>query len=171
MWSTKLTVLDKPPISGSVKETWFDADGDCTWVEFEVDDERWVGVFGRGQGGVNSVCVFDSGNAAMIISGGRGYLVDVKSRLLLHKTDSSRLDGAMEVQDSSNVVASEYFDVHMYSKSGKIWSQCINENVTIVNANSRLVSGQVDDWDGKYSFDLDAKNGHFLRYTPTWSAT
>jgi hypothetical protein len=167
MCNTKVTVLDRQPISGSIKEVWFDANGECTWVEFAVDDDRWVGVFGRGQGSLTSACVFDSGNAAMVISRGQGYLVDIKSRALLHKTECKWLDSAMEVQDTSNVVACEYLDVHMYSKSGKIWSKCINENVTLISANAQLVSGEVDDWDGKYSFELDPSSGHVLRYTPT----
>jgi hypothetical protein len=44
----QLRVLDQPPVSGSIEEQQFEAYGDCTWVEFNVGDIKWAGVFGNG---------------------------------------------------------------------------------------------------------------------------
>jgi len=44
----KTLILSKPPVSGSIKEYWFDAQGDCTWIQFEREYETWAGIFGQG---------------------------------------------------------------------------------------------------------------------------
>jgi hypothetical protein len=44
----KAAVLSTPPTSGTLRERWFDAIGECTWIQFEDEQgERWAGAFGN----------------------------------------------------------------------------------------------------------------------------
>lgn len=75
------TVLDHPTRSGDYREFRFDAYGSCTWVLFQPPTEDdWVGVFGAGDYGGHAAAVNWEAQRALVIAGGRGYLVDTAAK-------------------------------------------------------------------------------------------
>lgn len=108
----KAELLNQIPLSGSVEEKHFDAISNCTWVMFEDRDYcNWAGVFGYGWGGGTEVCLNESG-LAFVLSNGQGFLIDVQSRNLLHKTECDYLKSVVALTNGDTFVASD--DLHLY---------------------------------------------------------
>jgi hypothetical protein len=96
----KPEILFSPTISGSIDEVHFSAVGNCTWVRFsdDADCDDWCGVFGPGHSG-RSAAVADAADRCFVIAGGQGYLIDVYSRELLHKSQHAWLTSVIAVPE------------------------------------------------------------------------
>ncbi len=117
----KIEPLDRPPISGSVEEAWFDAYGDCSWFMFHEDTTRWAGVFGRGPlSGVNCAVPFNENKSALISACGQGYVVDTKTRKLCFKAGEDCLQGMIASSSADLVAACDFSQVYLYNPFGLV---------------------------------------------------
>ncbi|MDA1195783.1 MAG: hypothetical protein O2894_11440 [Planctomycetota bacterium] len=106
------TLLTFKPPSGRLAEWSGCASARCNvWVRFEGpgDEAPWLGVFGAGDGFFCSVCAL-SARVVLVVSGGRGYVVDVAARSLLRTLDWSIM-AAAEVPGTDCVVAADFTEV------------------------------------------------------------
>jgi len=143
----KATVLDKPPISGSIEEIRYEARGGCTWVLFDPpDSEPWAGVFGKGLlPARNRVALFADGGAAFVVAGGQGYSVDLRDRRLLHRADQDDLCRVLALPETDFVVCADYTRLLAFSREGLCWtSDRVALDGIILDAASRTqVTGKV----------------------------
>src|SRR4051812_4664881 len=98
----RVTILEQPPMSGSIIEHRYHARGSCTWVQFDAPDSgRSVGVFGKGRlPASNHVAAFADGITVCVIAGGRGYVIDLADHRLLHRTHDDGLCSVIAIPDT-----------------------------------------------------------------------
>lgn len=149
-------VLQKPPVSGSIVEQYYDAHGACTFVRFEIDiDEKWVGVFGKGFLPTHSCAVpFSDGTCNIfVIAGGQGYIVDANTRLLLHKTESEILVSCIAVPSKDFVIVSDFTEIFAVSVEGILWNsgRVAMDGIDLQNSTKDELTGRV--WN-RYWYDF-----------------
>jgi hypothetical protein len=144
-------LLSLPPVSGSMNEVRFDAVGTCTWVRF-VDDEynEWCGVFGRGFiRDIETIVNLDG--HCFVLSCGQGFLIDIHSRALLHKTAYAWLVSVISIPETDIFLACDYTNVIAYSPAGIVWkSERVSvDGIRLIEVSKATVKGQVwnmEDW-------------------------
>jgi hypothetical protein len=153
-----IEILGVQPISGEFTEFKFDASGDCTWVKFSSQNRVVVGIFGNGELTTSSVTLFDDGKHVLILASGQGYIIDLASMKLTHKTERSYLSHAKLVKDTQLVAASDFFSVLLYKPEGLVWvaERIANDDLKIDIATAKLISGTF--WSGteisKFTLDI-----------------
>lgn len=148
-------VYDKIPESGSVTERWFDAIGDCTWVQFVTDDGcKWAGVFGNGDArglGSCKAALFGNDRTAMVVADGQGYVVDARTGELHHKTDRDDLCDVISVPGRDFVIVCDLTDLYAISANAEIWHspRIALDGIKLESATEQMLAGkgwQRDDW-------------------------
>jgi len=161
-------ILAEPPVSGSIPERWYDATGDCVWVRFDDGDNgeggAWAGVFGSSRlTGRASVTLFGGGPWALVIAGGRGYVVDTRTGELRHRTECDYLVDAIAVPGRDLVVACDFTDLYAYSASALVWrsDRVALDGIEFDPAGPRELRGRV--WGGSewHPFRLDLDRWEF----------
>ena len=153
----RVEVLTTPPISGTVDEVRFDAVGDCSWVRFaDAVGAQWCGVFGPGCVRGRAAAVNPDGQA-FVIASGQGYLVDVNTRKLLHKTACEWLIAAIAVPGRDVFVACTYTNLVAYSPLGCVWGsdRVSVDRIELAEVSGSKVRGRVWDLSNRVDFDLD----------------
>jgi hypothetical protein len=167
----KAEVLTKPPISGSVDEVHFSAVGDCTWVRFtDAVDTQWCGVFGPGCAGRRAAVVNPTGSA-FVVSWGQGYLIDVNTRELLHKTDCEWLISAIAVPGRDVIVACTFTELVAYSPLGRVWNSArvSIDGIELAEASRATVKGRVWNLERWVDFNLDIESWTYRsEFVCTW---
>ena len=153
-----VTVLSIPPVSGSVSERWYDAYGNCTWVRFEtLGQSPWVGVFGNGHVSRHSTAIlFGKQPLAFVIAGGIGYIVDVNTGQLVHKTEGEMFVSAISVPDRDFVIACDWTELYGIDPSGEIWcsERAALDGIVLDRSSSTTLTGRVWQHDGWHRFEL-----------------
>jgi hypothetical protein len=144
----KAEILARPPASGSFEEVKFDAYGNCTWIVFSDGAQSWAGVFGRGrETGVEAVAVFASGQHALVIAWGRGYLVDLTSKTSTLKFDL--LNSLIAVPGKDIVIMTNYSgDLIECHASGQVWivpDPAYSHDVIVKGATPDKIFGTLDE--------------------------
>jgi hypothetical protein len=157
-------VYDQIPESGTVKERWFDAVGDCTWVRFVTDDPtEWAGVFGNGDMAKHRKAVlFGDERTAMVIAGGQGYIVDAQTGELHHKTDYDCFCDAVTVPGRQFVIACDFTNLYAVAKGGVVWrsSRIALDGIKLDSATETFLAGQGWEIDGWHPFTLSIDDWH-----------
>ncbi len=152
------TILKAPPVSGSGDEVRFDATGDCTWVQFtdEETQQHWYGVFGDGDPRGAKTVTTNTNGQAFVIAGGQGYLIDIPTRKLLHKTAiDDYLESVIAVPGKDLFLAGD-IKLYAYSSTGLLWQspRVAVDGITFTGATASQVKGLVEALDGKVLFTL-----------------
>jgi hypothetical protein len=151
-------VLSSPPISGTVDEVHFSAFGDCTWVRFTGEDDwSWCGVFGPGCLPAKRTAVANADGRCFVIASGQGYLVDARSREVLHKTQNDWLVSAIAIPGRDVFVACTYWELLAYRPVGRVWrSRRISiDGIKLLKASNSQLAGQVWNLETWVDFVLD----------------
>lgn len=144
-----------PPQSGDFEELRFDAFGDCTWVRFEDHTGlEFCGVFGGGIGNRSSLALL--GDRVFVISAGQGYIFDIRSRSVVHRTKSDYLVGATSAERCGLFVAHDLIRLFVYGDD-LIWAskRVSADGITIDEVRNELVRGKVFDFEDWVGFSLD----------------
>jgi hypothetical protein len=82
-------ILKQTPQSGDFPEKHFgETFNTVLWIKFVDNDfQEWVGCFSRPYEAIDKVLTDNANETAFVVAGGQGYLIDILSRELLHKTD------------------------------------------------------------------------------------
>jgi hypothetical protein len=158
--SMKATILSKIPESGTVREKHFDAQGDCTWVEFSDDKKSWVGVFGRGPlTKINLVERFAGTERFFVVACGQGYSVDTDQEKCLFQTEHDYIQSAIAVPNRDLIVTCDFTDLEVYSSDKMVWrsERVALDGIRLEAADDSKVRGHLWNHDGWYSFTLDMK--------------
>ena len=153
----KVSILSEPPISGTIKEHLFDAQGDCTWILFERESEIWVGVFGRGAlKNYNAVCKFPDDKHVFVIAGGQGYILDCSTRKLCHKTSIDYFVGAMVAPCKDLTIVCDFTRLYAFDTKELIWrsDRVALDGIKLDSSTENELSGKIWQTDGWYSFRL-----------------
>ncbi len=164
----KPEILHNIPESGSIDEVRFDASGTCTWVKFfDSECREWVGVFGQGVGG-RELALQGTNGVVLVLSKGQGYVIDINSRTLLHKTECDYLGKALVCSDSSIFAAATDTDIRIYSSTGLILSteRIASDGINFDSFTNHVLKGEVWGFDRWYRFILNAENH---TYECNWS--
>ena len=164
----KAQLLEKPPISGTYPERWYDAVGECSWVLFEDENyEDWVGVFGQGDMvRFSAALLFDTTAVAFIVSHGRCYIVDINSGELRYRTKGEDLVDIIAVPGRDLIIATDaYTRLCAFTSVGKVWhsGSVAADGIRYKEATTDRVRGQVWQYDGWYSFTLHFKGWRFVQ--------
>ena len=162
----KTSILSKPPISGSIKECWFDAQGDCTWIQFERESETWAGIFGHGTlKNHHAVCKFADDKYVFVIAGGQGYVLDSLSKKLCHKTSVDYFTNAITAPGKDLVIACDFCRLYAFDTQELIWQseQVALDGIQLDFSTENELSGKVWQFDGWYAFTLEYKNWKFAQ--------
>jgi hypothetical protein len=157
------TILTSIPISGSVEEVHFDARGECTWVEFERKDKRWVGVFGKGSivPDINQAIQFTQSNHVFVLAGGQGYIVDSDTQKCTHKSKRDYFQAAISIPNRELVVACDFTNIEFFDSNKALWrsTRIALDGIRLEGATSSELHGAVWQSDGWYTivFDLDRR--------------
>lgn len=159
-----LTILSSPPTSGSIPERWYDAHGICTWVRFEPPDQPlWAGVFGNGDISRHSAAIlFGRQPLAFVIAGGVGYIVDVSTGQLIHKTERETFVSAICVPDRDFVIACDWTELYAIDRTGEIWrsERIALDGIVLEESSSKTLTGRA--WqDGWHRFELTYEGWKF----------
>ncbi len=156
-------ILASPPISGSIDEVHFESIGNCIWVRFSTNNAgEWCGVFGHGPGPTADTAVINRNGECFVIAHGQGYLIDINTRRLLHKTENRVLSTVVSIPEKNVFLAFDWTNLFAYSATGLVWkSKRISvDGIKITKINLSKVFGQVYDLQGWVDFELD---------TDTWN--
>ncbi len=162
---TEAHLLSSPPVSGSIDEVRFDAVGNCLWVKFADDEyQEWCGVFGPGFDTFSKAVVTDQSGHCFIISSGQGYIVDVHTRGLLHKTENDALVFVIVIPGRELFIACSSIRLIAYSPAGVIWqSRRVSvDGIKFLEVNESTLTGQVwnmEDW-VDFVLDIDGWKYH-----------
>jgi hypothetical protein len=152
-----IVILKEPPISGCFVEYQFDVIGDCTWVLFNGPTSNVIGVFGKGSWPDSSITTFNSGQHALVLASGQGYILELSNMKLTHKTIASFLRKAIAIPETALIVACDFLQVHIYSTTQMVWEseQLGVDDLKIDKVTKNAVSGTF--WNGREvtSFELD----------------
>jgi len=164
----KSEILKNIPESGSFEEVRFDAFGGCTWVKFQ-DSEYidWLGVFGYGWGG-GAAIANNSNGVSFVLSNGQGYIVDINSRKLLHKTECDYLKLSIACTSQGFFVTATDVELYVYDQNGLLFTtkRIASDGIVLNECNNGKVSGRVYGFDKWYPFSLKIKN---QEYKCSWS--
>lgn len=116
----RIELLKTIPISGTVRERHFDVSGGANaWVAFDHEDgTEWVGVFGaESQFQLYAAIPFgdDAENTALVVAGGQGYIVDLRSGELVRRTPWSHAQSAITIPDRPFVLVAD--DIRAWATS------------------------------------------------------
>ena len=148
-------ILRTPPQSGDFEEHRFDAYGECTWVKFEDHTGlEFCGVFGGGIGNRSSLARL--GDRAFVISAGQGYIVDIRSRSLVHQTKSDDLVAVASAGRCGRFAAHDLIKFFVYD-NGLIWAskRISADGIIIDEVRDDVVFGKVFDFEDWVGFSLD----------------
>jgi hypothetical protein len=154
-----IRVLPRPPISGSIREHQFDARGDCTWVEFELDDgTTWAGAFGEGRitKQHRAAVPFADGRTVLVIAGGQGYVVDVERCTLNYRTKCDFWDSALAVPERDFVIAAEFTTATVIGRERELWKseRIALDGIILDSSTPAELRGKVWQVDGWHAFTL-----------------
>lgn len=81
-------ILTQTPISGAYSEKYFGQTFNSSlWIKFTDNNfQEWAGCFNRPYETFDKVITDNANETAFVIAGGKGYLIDISSRELLHET-------------------------------------------------------------------------------------
>ena len=153
----KAQLLKSPPISGTYDERWYDAVGNCRWVLFEDENyEDWVGVFGQGDWTrFSTALVFSASMSALVVSCGKGYVVDVNSGELYYHTECDSLVGAIGVPNRDLIIGCDFRYLYALTSKGQIWSECIAfDGIQLEQATPDGLLGRAWQIEGWHRFSL-----------------
>jgi hypothetical protein len=162
----KTSILSKPPVSGSIKEYRFDAQDDCTWIQFERESEIWVGIFGQGTlKNHHTACKFADDKYVFVIAGGQGYILDSLSRELCHKTSINYFISAIAAPGKDLVIACEFTRLYAFDTQNLVWrsDRVALDGIKLDSSTEDELSGKVWQIDGWYAFALQYKNWKFTQ--------
>jgi len=162
----KVSIFSELPISGTIKEYLFDAQGDCTWIRFERESEIWAGVFGKGtHKNYNAVCKFSDNKYVFIIAGGQGYVLDSRERKICHKTSIDYFVSAIAAPHKDLVIVCDFTRLYAFDTQELIWrsDQVALDGIKLDSSTENELSGKVWQIDGWYSFQLEYKNWNYTQ--------
>lgn len=164
----KLTILDGLPVYGPLA-TPFPPNGkgahrEGLVVEFQLQEEAWIGNFQPGWTSYSQAIITDHKNHAIIIAKGRIYLVDAVSRELIEELGCS-IDWGCHNQSNGNYIFSHGIGFFALDGAGVVWS---SERVSwdgmkdLIYDDGKICGkaySPIDD--GYHSFTMDCANGEF----------
>ena len=162
----KVSILSEPPISGTIKEYLFDAQGDCTWIRFESESEIWAGVFGKGSlKNCNAVCKFSDDTYVFIIAGGQGYILDSRTHKLCHKTFIDYFVSAIAAPGKDLVITCDFRRLYAFDTQELIWrsDHVASDGIKLDCSTENDLAGKIEQWDGWYAFKLEYKNWNYTQ--------
>lgn len=164
-WSA--TLLDEPPVSGSVPEVHFDLGpngGDWCWALFEKADDvgldAWAGCFRR-DGGMSrrdlalAVALTED---AVVLAGDLLYWVSLRDRSIRY-TDPHALE-VRGVPGRPIVAVAGYHEVRLISSAGILWRRELIscDPITLTDSTHDRVTGIVESLDGRVPFEIDLES-------------
>ena len=166
--SIKVTVLSGSPVSGTVREYFFDAKSQCSWFCFEDDSgEEWVGVFGCSEltTSCNTAIPFSDGKNIFVIAAGQGYIVECSTRKLRYKTSIDCLTSVIAAPSRDLIIAADYTDLYAFDSQNLIWhsDRVALDGIKLDSSTRDGMFGkvwQMDDW---YSCTLQYKEWKFAQ--------
>lgn len=170
----KAKILSSIPISGSIREKHFNANGECSWVKFETDNTPWVGVFGRGiSPSVNAVSQFFESGRFFVLAGGQGYIVDAGLETCVHKTKDDYYQSLVSVPDRCLMIVCDYSHIEFYDSEKLVWQsdRVALDGIRLNSADRQNVYGHLWQIEGWYSFKLNLDTREFAQsnfVSPDW---
>jgi hypothetical protein len=117
-------ILDNTPVSGEYPEVHFGDDFyDGIWVKFtDSNYEMWIGHFlGLGKNTSDKVLVSHDKKKAFVLSGYRGYIVDIDTRELKYKTnDEYYIHSLIQTSSPDYFIATTYSSVCIFDENKMI---------------------------------------------------
>ena len=162
-------LLSHVPISGTIQERRYQANGFCTWVEFTPEDDLpWVGVFGHhGLSSQSDVAEFNDVPYALIIAHGVGWIVNIADGTLLFKTEQVSLETAIPMCDSPFVIAADCTTLYVYSINSCVWSsgRIALDGVRLDSASPGVIHGrtQASGWLACLAVECGPVGSHYRR--------
>lgn len=152
-------LLSTAPISGTITERWYDATGDCTWIEFSPpDDLPWAGVFGHaGYANVSGVFPFHGDRLAFVIAGGVGRVVNISTGEQSLKTQQEGLVTAIAIDDQCLIAAADWTDIYVYNSTSMVWrsDRAAMDGVQFTSVADGVIVGRAWQISGWYEFTLE----------------
>jgi hypothetical protein len=111
------------PLSGQFPEKHFgEVTPHVSWVKFMDNDyQEWVGSFAQGwEGYVTCIVNLEENDLAFIVTGGFGYLIDIRKRELLNQTAISDIKTALADLDRRRVIFSEGIGLKCIDFAGNV---------------------------------------------------
>ena len=155
-------ILKVRPQSGEFEELRFDAYDETTYVKFEDQDYlEFCGVFGGGFGSRSALAL--ARDVAFVISLGQGYIFDIRTRALLHKTECDHLTDVMYEPVSGYFVACNQTGLFVYDPA-LVWSsgRVSADGITLDETREGVVYGKVDSLSGWVDFSLKLEGFEYI---------
>ena len=163
----QVEILSGPPVSGTIREHWFNARGSCTWARFNgPGGEEWAGVFGEGGSTrYRAAVLFNEQRDAFVVAGGQGYVVDLSARRLRYMTPCDYHVGVIAVPRRDLVIAAGFTDLYAYSSAGPEWrsDRVALDGIHFEAATPDALTGHV--WQGEawHEFRLDLRSWRLVQ--------
>lgn len=111
-------ILNTTPISGEFPEIHFGEHFTSRlWIEFEDNDfEKWYGCFPNDSTqGFNNVLIDKNNNSAFVVSSGVGFLINIKAKELIFKTEEHPLiESAILTENPDYFVAGTFYSAYVF---------------------------------------------------------
>lgn len=148
-------LLKARPLSGEFEELYFDQNDEMISVKFEDDDYlEYCGVFGGGFGSYSNVIVLDG--LAFVVSFGQGYIFDINTRAVVHKTKNDQLVFFDVSQANKYFICCSQTKLFIYNLNGLVWSsdRISSDGIEIIQIND-IVFGKVFNFEKWVDFKLN----------------
>jgi len=155
-------ILTNTPTSGESPEFYFGEHFRQTlWVEF-VDNEyeKWIGCFQCDYPKLlNEVLVDNENKSAFVVSGGIGYLIDIKNRKLKYKTEENPLiESVILTTNPDYFIAGTFYCVYIFDNEKLIKDISADELVDGIYFKrqvDRKAVGDLASIENQFEFNLD----------------
>jgi len=129
------------------------------WIRFVDNDlDNWMGCFSSDYPNVlNKVLVDCTNESAFVVSGGVGYLVDIKNRILKHKTDDQPLiESAISTSNPNYFLAGTFYSIYLFDKEKLIKvvkPDMIVDGIYLKNQTGKKAIGDLATAQDQYNFN------------------
>ena len=155
-------ILTNTPTSGESPEFYFGEHFRQTlWVEF-VDNEyeKWIGCFQCDYPKLlNEVLVDNENKSAFVVSGGIGYLIDIKNRKLKYKTEENPLiESVILTTNPDYFIAGTFYCVYIFDNEKlktEVLADELVDGICFKRQVDRKAVGDLASIENQFEFNLD----------------
>lgn len=155
-------ILNNVPASGELEEIHFGEHfTHGLWVEFETNDfEKWVGCFPMEYiNGFKTALANQTNKVGFIVAGGLGYLIDIKEKKLILKTDEHPLiESAILTQNPDYFIAGTFYSVYVIDNEKivrEISPDFIIDSIYFKKQQKGKAIGELATAENQYDFNMD----------------
>jgi hypothetical protein len=158
----EIEILKQTPKSGKFKEIHFGENfNSCLWVDFYISDENhWLGCFSKlYENGIDKFVYDKSSMLCLIVSGGKGYLINIENGELIYNSEEYPLVQSVTLSIQPNYFfIGTFYCVFVINTKGflkEIRPDFMVDGIYLEKQEGNKIIGTVESAENQYNKRLD----------------